>query len=384
MPAGTRVVTGKFQVTALRVAARLVPIALSVLAALPAHAAAGALELPQSGFDVKFVGESYANLSGGFQRGSEGNAIVDAQATLADQDIGWGDGGAWYLDLKHIQGANPSASLTGDVQVASNIAAPAANRVYEFWYEHLLFERKLNLRAGIIDLNRYFDAVPGSTALNNSSFGIQPALSLNAPSSIFPKPGWGTMLTARASDTVRLQIGWFQGHPAARDTPLGHGRMLIGEAQYQVATMAPLWMLGVWQYTQPEGSGYGEPGSDWGAYGAWSLPLVNAHRRLFLQLGVSPPQASVAPYYFEAGYTWYGPFASRAHDSMSVGVARAWLHVPDKVSAETALEANYAMRLNRFLTLAPDLQYILTPLRQPAVPRSNAWVFMLRLYAALH
>jgi carbohydrate-selective porin OprB len=152
-------------VTALRVAARLVPIALSVLAALPAYAAAGAFEPPRSGFDLKFDGESYANLSGGFQRGSEGNAVVDAQSTPADQDIGLGDSGAWYLDLKHIQGADPSASLTGDVQVASNIEAPAANRVYEFWYEHLLFERTFGVRAGIVDLNRYFDAVPGSAAI---------------------------------------------------------------------------------------------------------------------------------------------------------------------------------------------------------------------------
>lgn len=370
--------------TALRVACRVLPIIVSTFAAVTVYAAAGTVELPQSGFDLNLVAESYANLSGGFRQGSEGNDVFDARVTLADRDLGWGDRGVWYLDLKHIQGADPSMSLTGDAQVTSNIAAPAANRVYEFWYEHLLFERTLGMRAGIIDLNKYFDAVPGSAALNNSSFGIQPALSFNAPASIFPKPGWGATVAAHASDTVQLQFGWFQGHPAERDRPFGRGRMLIGEAQYQTGATAPLWMLGVWQYTQPAGSGYGEPGSVWGAYGAWSTPFAQGQRRLFLQLGVSPLQASAVPYYLEAGYTWRGPFASRAHDSVSVGMARAWLRAPNRVKAETALEANYAMQLNPFLTLAPDLQYIITPLRQPAAPPSNAWVFMLRLYAALH
>ena len=354
---------------------------LLLIAAGPALGSTGDQSQAVPLFNLSFTAESYANVAGGKQRGSEGNGVLDATLALTNQDFGWSGNGHWFLDLKHIRGADTSGMLTGDAQVASNIAAPAANRVYELWYQQEFSTAHSWLRAGIIDLNKVFDVVPGSSALNNSSFGIQPTLSLNAPASIYPKPGWSLTGASQLGTAWRLQLGWFQGNPSERSTVFGNGHMLVGELQHLSADDKSLLMLGAWRYAQPHGTGFGNPGSDWGMYLAWSAPLAEAGRRWFAQVGASPSSASVSPYYLEAGYAWQAPFARRPHDQLHFGLARAWIRTTNGMQAETALEANYDLAINRKLTLAPDVQYFLQP---AAVSSSDAWVLMLRLYFSLH
>lgn len=380
---GWRPRTGHLPTATGRPAPRIVLMSLLIGITRVALAAAGSEPPSSPRFNLELVAESYANLAGGLQRGSDSNAVVDATFSLANRDLGWQNDGYWFLDLKHIRGADPSQSLSGDVQVASNIAAPAANRIYEFWYQQTFWTPQVSLRAGIIDLNKVFGVVPGSGGLNNSSFGIQPALSLNAPSSIFPKPGWALVGASQIGNRWRLQLGWFQGHPAERSRPFGNGHMLVGELLRDAGGDASLLMLGAWRYTQPNGAGYGDPGSDWGAYAAWSTQLADARKRVFLQAGASPVQASFSPYYLETGYSWRAPLHNRPDDRLNLGLARCWVRSPNGIQAETVLETNYRFAINPQFALAPDVQYILQPARPGTTSPGNAWVMMLRLYFSL-
>lgn len=356
--------------------------ALLLFAAFEARASPRFPRPPKAQFGVKFTGEAFSGLLGGLRRGSEGNYLLDARFALNSEQLGLWRDGELYMDITHIRGAQPSSRLSGDIQVASNIAAPAATRVYEFWYAQDFADRRVRLRLGIVDLNKHFDAVPGSGQLNNSSFGVEPALSLNAPASIYPEPGWGMTAGALLGKDWHARLGLFQGQPARRSAPLSRGAMLIGELTRSSSPAEPVYMLGMWHYAQPQGGGFGNPASDWGAYAAWVTPLPDAQRRLFLQAGYSPAAASRAPYYLEAGYAWDGPFSGRPDDRLSLGLARAWVRTTTAtgLQAETALEANYGFALGGHLMLAPDLQYILQPLGTGA-PVPNAWVALLRLYA---
>jgi porin len=319
-------------------------------------------------------GELLAVLVGGLRRGSTFDAAAQAAVSMDTAPLGLWQGGRLLGSGIAIRGGDPDRRLVGDLQVTSNIAATSASRVYELWYRQRLSHLPVAVRAGLIDLNQYFAVTDSAAALFNSSFGIMPAISGNAPTSIFPKPGFGAMVEG-GSPRRQLLVGLFQGNPANRASALHQGGMAIAELDLHGGEQERgVLRLGAWRHT---GAGDGGP-PQWGAYGLAERDLAagsGRHVRGFLQLGAAPSQQSRVPAFLGAGVMVTAPFASRPEDTVTLGLARAWLR---HACAETSYELTYVAQLARHLELQPDLQLVTHPSGVRSVP--DALVATLRLH----
>jgi porin len=81
------------------------------------------------------------------------------------------------------------------------------------------------------------------------------------------------------------------------------------------------------------------------------------------ETAITPKSAvSFMPYFFGGGLSYQGAIPRRDDDIASVGVIYGSFsrYVP-RTTAETVIEANYQISLNGWLSITPDLQYVIRP-----------------------
>ena len=328
------------------------------------------------------IGEC-AGSAGGFNPGGSCEYAIDGHLILnGDGPLHW-RGSSIVLDVEAVGGGHPSLSHIGDAQGVSNIEASWAIRPYEFYFSQSLSATGTQLRLGLIEISDQFMYVAGTSELINSSFGLVPTVSLNVPTSTYPKPGLGATLEQPLGHAWHLRAGVFQGRPDDRGSALSRGAFEIGELEYDGADQA-VYSIGAWHYTQPGGMRMaGDAHSDWGAQASASALVPGTAVRLYTQVGVSPSPQSFNPYYTEIGLHWVGPFATRPHDRFCMALGRAWLRgLSGGWRTETAVEAIYSWVLKRGIYLQPDLQYVHRPFLG-GVAHPDAVVALLRIYATL-
>lgn len=365
-----------FRYTAPVLAACLWP--LLALATSPYDA-----ELPPSGELAGIGVAECGSFSGGQHAGSSCEFALDARLQLhGDRLFGW-RGSALVADVEAIGGGQPSAGFVGDAQGVSNIEAPWSLRPYEFYFSQNFAVTGLQFRIGLIDINDQFLTLPGTAELINPSFGLIPTLSLNAPTSTYPKPGLGATFEQVLGTHWHARVGIFQGHPEDRGQPFNHGAMEIGELQYDI-TGGGMVSLGAWNYAQPGGldgsRGYGDPRHDWGTQLGTSLPLYGEKLRVFAQAGIAPEPQSFNPYYTELGVRCLGLLPKRPQDAMVLALASATLRSKTGLKSETTVELIYSAQVLSGVYLQPDIQYINRPLLN-GIERPDALAAFIRIYA---
>lgn len=319
------------------------------------------------------VSEGVFGLEGGNRRDSVADNLLHVAMALNSGPLGLWSGGQLYGSLLQLQSGAPNEGFIGALQLPSDIAGAPATRVNQFWYRQDLPWRGLLLRAGLIDLNRKFDASNNAALLINASFGISPTFTANVPTSTYPKPGWGATLEGDWTDSSAY-LGVFQSRPDLRSSVFDKGAMVIGQLGYRGVT------IGLWNYSQPQTAGL--PAQDWGAYGIAEGDVPGTgegNAGYFLQWGASPRSGNVVPYYLGAGFLLRGPLPGRAQDRLSFGIARAWVRGSGK-RPETDYELTYRWQLMRGVFLQPDLQYV----SRPGGAGRDALVGLIRFQMGLH
>lgn len=321
--------------------------------------------------------DAVSNLAGGIKTGISFDSLVQLIGAMYGKVIGLPSHSRINLSLIQIDSQLPSVNYIGDAQVASNISASDATRVYQFWYRQDLPWFPVRVRLGIIDLNLHFDVTESAGTLINSSFGFTPAITANAPAiSTYPKPGYGAMaLWAHGDSAVRFGI--FQGDSLKRTTVFHGGQTVIGEWQHLgVGPRQHPYTLkvGAWQCDCGSGAPGGGQLKLWGGYSSVQVSMAKragAPVSVFAHLAFSPSGDSISPLAEAVGVYLPAPFDARPRDALSVGITRQDLR---DLPAETSYEATYVATLVDDVSLQPDLQYIVNP----SGLYDNAWVFMLR------
>jgi porin len=79
------------------------------------------------------------------------------------------------------------------------------------------------------------------------------------------------------------------------------------------------------------------------------------------------------PYFVGGGLSYQGPFPGRDKDIAAAGAIYGTFsrHIP-RTTAETVIEVNYQITLNRWLSITPDMQYVIRPSGNSAI--KNAFV----------
>lgn len=339
-------------------------------------------------------------VSGGLDEGFEAPSQFDLVATLDTEAASWWQHGTFALYLLGTAGGDLSARA-GDLQVASSLEAPDTVSVFEAWYEHRFLEDRVAMLVGLRDLNADFYVLEHAGLFLNSSFGIGVDAS-QVPPSIFPTSAFGARLRIDTSAQTYVQVAAFDGIPGDPDDPYGpevhfndgDGIYVIGEAGLHGGDGRYFKLAaGAWHNSAAFEDFSGTPrDSNTGGYLLGEVDVVRDEASgrgvgLFTQLGFADDSRNQIGTYVGGGFTWTGPLAQRPADVFGAAVAHArngedfrGLN-PALRRAETTLEFTYQVTPLPWLSLQPDVQYIIDPGTDDAV--EDAVVVGFRLQVTL-
>ena len=392
-------------------AAVAVSLPLAFLMAPAALAADCEGDAPCSAWSVEagYTADLMRNTRGGLGVGS---AYLDALDLLATVDAGrvWGlDGLTIHGHLQYNNGAAFTGRWVGDNQTVSNIEGFDTLRVYELWAEWALGSEAAagSLRFGLYDLNSEFDSIDTAGLFLNASHGIGPEFAqsgLNGPS-IFPVTSLALRWRGSRGDAY-WQLAALDAVPGDRNDPeesgihldSSEGALLVGEFGMSKGRISKL-AVGAWSYTARFDSLdetdplTGDPLQARGNAGVYALVDAQlwqgATARLdgFLRVGVARDRFNGVADYVGTGVVLASPFAARPDDQLGFSIASAGtgaalrslgtlLGAPVE-RRETTLEFAWRAPIRDWLTLQPDLQFVINPGFDPTL--DNAWVVGLRV-----
>lgn len=380
---------------------------------------------------LTYDGSLLGNLQGGLQTGAAyvGNLHLKLGAKGASIGLpGW----SASADLLTVHGGYPSG-LVGDAQGVTNLQGPTGTQVEELWVQYNTLHGGGSALVGIYDLNSEFYRSQAAGLFVNSAFGIGTdfAQSGREGPSVFPRTAAGIRLAFKPTLGTVLRTAVLDGVPVVRPDGSraafrgGDGLLLV--AEFAVLTRSPpgdvpilktrdrigrfsdltpyedKFAIGTWRYTgrYPDLSdtdASGGPVQRRGSSGAYLVTerlLLGggeggAGRRLsgFLQAGIADARTNRFGRYTGAGLVGAGWGWMKAPDQFGLSFAqarngshyRAAQAGRPTTGAETTLEATYLTELTSFMTVQPDLQYVVHPDTQPGI--ANAWVLQVRFEIA--
>jgi porin len=327
------------------------------------------------------------NARGGLHRGVSPLYTLDLLGELDTKRAGWWEHGRFHVYLLGTAGDSLS-KRSGDMQFASNIEGGSTFTVLEAWYEHKFLEDRLSWLVGLHDLNTEFYMPQYGQLFVNSSLGLGIDMS-QVGVSTFPATSFGARLAFAPTATTYVMAGLYDGvpgdpaHPYGTQVVFGKGDGLfgIGEVGIHSAENGPYYKLalGGWYHTRRFDDYTGRTRNEnSGIYGLAERELwrdAESGRSVgsFVQLGTAEGDRNQTGIYLGAGLNVTGLLPARPSDVFGVGIAQArnsgrFLDAnPPQREAETALEFTYQLAPTSWLTVQPDLQYIVDPSTDPAI-----------------
>jgi porin len=376
--------------------------ALAFCRALMSSAAAEAGSPPEPALDeaaavdlsVVYTADIWRNARGGLRKGWRYLDNLDVTLTVdAERALGW-DGATLFLYGLYNNGESLTGDLVGDFQVASNIdAGVQAVRLYEAWIEQRLADERLSLKAGLYDLNSEFDTTGSGGLFINSSHGVGSDFSQsgeNGPS-IFPATSLAFRAEYRLAENWLVRAAALDGVPGDPERPRrtavkfgeGDGALLIAELNY--FDERTKLGVGAWRYTagfedilatEAAGASIDGRGND----GLYML----AERKItteaadgdqglsgWVRLGFADARFNPVQRYLGGGLVYSGALPGRDEDQL--GLAFGWVKFGEPYrrasglageplsEGELNIELTYRAPVAPWLTLQPDVQYVVDP-----------------------
>lgn len=310
-----------------------------------------------------------------------------------------------YLSVNPERGGSRDA---GDIQVYSNLENDRhIDAIYEAWYEQLLMDDRVRIKAGKFDANSEFAFADAAGEFANSSAGYSPTI-VGFPT--YPNSAFGVAVFARVAESenasLEFSYGLFDGAAAVDGVRTGtrgpatffsddksDDYFHIGQATLSWSRLGGLHdgrlSSGVAHHTGDFERFDGE--IEQGATSFYATieqrfwrpdDAADSDRGLYAlgQYGWADDDVSEFHQHAAAGIVLRGTAGSRPEDSAGVYVSFADLS--DAAGAgfardELVIEAYYRVRATGFLFLQPGIQYIINPSGSDRV--ENALVGGIRL-----
>lgn len=344
------------------------------------------------------------NLRGGVDRDGTILGNVDLTMEVDSEKAGmWKNGTFFFYALGTFNTDKFLTEIVGDVQASSNIEAAEAFKLYEAWYEHRFDSENLSFLVGLHDYNSEFNVLEYAGLFTNSSFGIEPDISQVGPS-IFPLTSLVGRLKVNLSDNWYAMAAVYDGVPGDPDNPTrttikfdqGDGVFTALEAGITKNESGDYYKLAVggWLHTaEVEIFDGNVEDENKGVYliAEKTLFVENDSGEglgAFVQLGFADDDVNQIASYWGAGVNYVGLIPGRNHDITGLAMARAKngspfmefsnARVGDEVeNTETVIELTYRAEVLPWLTVQPDMQYIINPSMNPSL--DNALVAGVRV-----
>ncbi len=343
-----------------------------------------------------YDGDIWDNAAGGQHRGAVYAAHLDT-SLAADADALWGWTGTRFYFRSFADSGASIARRVGSAQGVNNWESGyAAAKLLEAWVDRSFLDKHLSLRFGLYDTTTEFDKNKSQVLFINSAQGMNAPLAMsgrNGPST-FPATALALRLRYTFNDHWTFKLAATDGAPGNDADPAASDIHVHGEDGALILTELRFhrsdgrrFDVGYWRYTAalPELKTMQADGSALLAHGSQGL-YVSADTMLTSSAddplhGISVG-ARVA--YADAGFNQFQWFASasitdigfwsaRPDDKIGFGVTQASSGSPYLLAQrmqgqaarpnEWVLEATWRAPLNAWISLQPDLQYIINPAR---------------------
>ena len=362
-------------------------------------------ETPAIDLSVVYTAEVLRNARGGQGRGTRYLDNLDVTLTVnAERALGW-RGATLFAYGLYNNGEPFSDELVGAAQGVSNIETGVrAARLYEALIEQRFAADRASVKVGLYDLNSEFDVIEAAALFLNPSHGIGPDFSQsgrNAPS-IFPVTSLALRGDYELSENWVARAAILDAVPGDPDRPkrttikLRDDEGALGVVELNYLDDRTKAAIGYWRYTGRFETFFPvDPAERRGNYGLYAF----VERRLtregadeaqglagWVRLGLADERLNPIGGYVGVGFTYTGPFAGRNEDQVGIAVGVAEFGDPfrrgsalagDSLSRrEVIIEATYRAPVSAWLTLQPDLQYVINSGGQRAA--ANALILGLR------
>jgi porin len=360
-----------------------------------------------------YTADLWRNATGGLRTG--GVYLDNLDVTLAvDGERAWGARGwsAFVYGL-YNNSARFSERYVGDAMTVSNIDAAKAWRLYEAWLQwESASTDPWSVRFGLYDLNSEFDVSDSRSLFVHSTHGVGHELGqtgVNGPS-IFPVTSLAVRTSFAPAPGWRVLLGVFDAVPGDPDHPSSNrirvnseeGALGIAEVQWSGERVTKL-SLGSWRYTaefEDVRSSDDDPrpvrDGNAGTYAAIEVKLDRAgaepNTLAFLRYGVANDRINEFKDALGLGVRRRALFAARPDDEFGLAFSRTSVGDPARAAGaaagaprdayEAAIELTYRAPITSWLTLQPDVQYILNPGADRALDDSLAFGLRLEFSAA--
>lgn len=355
----------------------------------------------QAGVNLRgdYVSETFANVSGGRDRGS---TYAQQLRLGADFDMarlaGW-SGATLHFTINDRRGGGVSADYIGNRLPVQEVYGGPYTRLSEASIEQNLLDNRLNLRLGFFSMGNDLGGMAIGCQLVNAAFCAHPlSMSGNTGWYNYPNARWGAALRYQLQPEMYLRTGVFQDNPHLGDKdnafrPFAAGTagvILPLELEYapgsapHSTTLPGHYKLGL-IYDSANAKRQGEPGTVDERYGMYVLADQTVMRdsatgrglALFGQFMANPKASAQITRWYAAGLVKTGTFAGRDADTVALGVVHAQVNPRLRESAaaanpdiggyaalpagETAVELSYGWQPLRWLGVRADVQYIVDP-----------------------
>jgi porin len=360
----------------------------------------------------------FGNTTGGVRRGVTYTGLLTWGLEVdLEKLVGW-PGATVHNSWFWISGQDPGETLAGSFLDPSNIGADPTVRMFELWLQQAWWEDRASLRVGQLAADEEFLISEYAELFLNGTFGWPALTAENLPNGGpgYPMATPGVRLALEPLPGARILTAVYQGNVFAQDVNQHGFRYRLDGAQgftflqeLQVAwSETHGWSglpgqvkVGGWAQTgrvadplvdSTNSGNYGlyavldqqlwRPGAGGEvllAGGGKGKSMVNPRMEgsderglgWFARVGFTPADRNVVNFYFDTGLVWQGPWPGREEDAFGVAFGYAQLtngaredlreEGGNPVGASMVLEATYAAQLTPWLSVQPDVQYIIQP-----------------------
>jgi porin len=370
-------------------------------------------------FSLTYIGETFANATGGISRGGTYTGRLDLGTTIDLQKLmGW-TGATFHANMYQIHGDGLSRSFVGNLMLVSSVEALPSTRLYELWIEQALVGGKLLVKVGqqpsdveFID-SKYDDLFansalgwPGITGVDLPGGGPSPPLAVP-----------GIRIKAMPTDNITAYLAIFDGYASPPNSPLDPQIANPHGVLFRVND--PPWIIGQLKYGFDVGEGHPATitGGGWKHLGTFDnlsvstngLPLADplstglpqqmrgnqgifaVYEQLltkaipgsdngigyFLRTSISPGDRNLIGFYLDGGIEFIGMWDARPNDKFGVAMTyakissgarqadideRIYTGIPIPIrDYEAVLEMSYGAQITPNWNLQPIFEYVFHP-----------------------
>lgn len=348
--------------------------------------------------EASITNDFSSNLMGGIKKGSVAMGLIDMVAAISTENAGWWKGGEIYMRGQNTHGGSMTGEYVGDIQTLSNLENGNYTYLYEFLYSHQF--KKLQICAGIHDLNSELVSSDYGGLYLNSSFGIMPSISMNVPVAIFPHNALAFILQYQASDNFSINAAIYDGNPESLDDNQygleyklrkGDGYFAIAELNYSfIKDSISKGFIKIAGYqSSMKYQNYKDTNKiNSGTFGMYLISdyLLAPKKKnreeglgMFIIAGYAPAETNMFSSFIGIGLNYKG-LCNKFDDELGLGIAHLslskYLQNPLFNNFETAIELTYKIQLTDNFSIQPDLHYIINPGMDKSL--NNAFVTTLR------